>query len=284
MSAPSEKSVIFCTECGALNGVPHGSDLTQGKCGSCKAPLSTAKPRKIDDAQFDRLRARDTGAYIIDLWAPWCGPCKQLTPILEKVVTEARGGVKLVKVDIDKNPEIAQQLRVQSIPAVFAFSGGRPVDAFQGALPESQIKAFVDKLTATAGTTQTDPIADALAQAKEMHDAEDFAAASSIYQQVLKHDPENLPAKAGLSRCFVTAGELAQASEVLTSVPEDKRDDSEIAAAWSSFSMVGASVPSGFESLDRPSFSALAFSSTLPFWVRKVSAIPFNKSGKAGRP
>ena len=182
---------------------------------------------------------------IVDFWAPWCGPCKQLTPVLEKVVTEARGGVKLVKVDIDKNPEIAQQLRVQSIPAVFAFSGGRPVDAFQGALPESRVKTFVDKLTATAGTTQTNPIADALAQAKEMHDAEDFSAASSIYEQVIKHDPENLPAKAGLARCFVTAGELAQASEVLTSVPEDKRDDSEIAAAWSVLELAQKSAGAG---------------------------------------
>ena len=82
---------------------------------------------------------------IVDFWATWCGPCKQLTPILEKVVTGARGAVKLVKVDIDKNPEIAKQLKIQSIPAVFAFIGGRPVDAFQGALPESQVKAFVDK-------------------------------------------------------------------------------------------------------------------------------------------
>lgn len=182
---------------------------------------------------------------IVDFWATWCGPCKQLTPILEKVVTEARGAVKLAKVDIDKNPEIAQQLKIQSIPAVFAFIGGRPVDAFQGALPESQVKAFVDKLSATAGTTQANPIADALAQAKEMLDAEDFAAAGSIYQQVVEHDPENLPARAGLVRCLVTAGELAQASEVLTAVPDDKRDDAEIAAAWSVLELAQKSAGAG---------------------------------------
>jgi len=182
---------------------------------------------------------------IVDFWATWCGPCKQLTPILEKVVTEARGAVKLAKVDIDKNPEIAKQLKIQSIPAVFAFIGGRPVDAFQGALPESQVKAFVDKLSATAGTTQANPIADALAQAKEMLDAEDFAAAGSIYQQVVEHDPENLPARAGLVRCLVTAGELAQASEVLTAVPDDKRDDAEIAAAWSVLELAQKSAGAG---------------------------------------
>ena len=182
---------------------------------------------------------------IVDFWATWCGPCKQLGPILEKVVTAARGAVKLVKVDIDKNPEIAQQLRVQSIPAVFAFAGGRPVDAFQGALPESQVKAFVDKLSATAGTTKVDPIADALAQAKEMLDGEDFAAAGAIYQQIIEHDGDNLPARAGLARCLVTTGELAQASEVLTAVPEDKRDDTEIAAAWSVLELAQKSAGAG---------------------------------------
>jgi putative thioredoxin len=119
------------------------------------------------------------------------------------------------------------------------------VDAFQGALPESQVKAFVDKLSATAGTTQANPIADALAQAKEMLDAEDFAAAGSIYQQVVERDPENLPARAGLVRCLVTAGELAQASEVLTAVPDDKRDDAEIAAAWSVLELAQKSAGAG---------------------------------------
>ncbi len=182
---------------------------------------------------------------IVDFWATWCGPCKQLGPILEKVVTEARGAVKLVKVDIDKNPEIAQQLRIQSIPAVFAFAGGRPVDAFQGALPESQVKAFVDKLSATAGTTRADPIADALAQAKEMLDREDFAVAGAIYQQIIEQDANNLSARAGLARCLVTTGELAQASEVLTAVPEDKRDDTEIAAAWSVLELAQKSAGAG---------------------------------------
>ncbi len=193
----------------------------------------------------DVVNASIDTPVIVDFWAPWCGPCKQLGPILEKVVTAARGAVKLVKIDIDKNPEIAQQLRIQSIPAVFAFAGGRPVDAFQGALPESQIKAFVDKLTATAGTTQADPIADALAQAKEMLETDDHAAAGAIYRQIIEHDADNLAARAGLARCHVAMGELAQASEVLTAVPEDKRDDAEIAAAWSVLELAQKSAGAG---------------------------------------
>ena len=193
----------------------------------------------------DVVNASMQTPVIVDFWAPWCGPCKQLGPIIEKVVTEARGAVKLVKVDIDKNPEIAQQLRIQSIPAVFAFAGGRPVDAFQGALPESQVKTFVDKLAATAGTTQADPIADALAQAKEALDADDHASAGAIYMQIIEHDAENLEARAGLARSLVAMGELAQASEILTAVPEDKRDDAEVAAAWSVLELAQKSADAG---------------------------------------
>ena len=152
----------------------------------------------------DVVEASMQTPVIVDFWAPWCGPCKQLGPMLEKVVTEAGGAVRMVKLNIDENPEVAQQMRIQSIPAVFGFAGGRPVDGFAGAIPESQIRAFVDKLLDSAGVDTSSPIDDALAQAGERMEAEDFAAAAAIYGQILQHEPENVASKIGLARCPTT--------------------------------------------------------------------------------
>ena len=137
----------------------------------------------------DVVEASTTTPVIVDFWAPWCGPCKQLGPVLEKVVTEAGGAVKLVKVDIDENPEIAQQLRVQSIPAVFAFKNGQPVDGFAGALPESQIREFVKKLT--GGAAGESPVAEALEAAESLLNEENYDAASGLFKQILQHDPSS---------------------------------------------------------------------------------------------
>src|SRR5215471_1292917 len=134
---------------------------------------------------------------LVDFWAEWCGPCKQLAPIIEKAVTAAKGKVKLVKMDIDKYPQIAGQLGVQSIPAVFAFSKGQPVDGFMGALPESQVKAFIERLVGPGGPDSVEAL---LAEADEALAAGDQALASQLFAQVYEEDPENLKAIAGLAR------------------------------------------------------------------------------------
>jgi putative thioredoxin len=169
---------------------------------------------------------------IVDFWAPWCGPCKQLGPSLEKAVLAAKGAVRLVKVDIDKNQQLAAQMRIQSIPAVYAFFQGRPVDGFVGALPDSQVKSFVAKLAELGGAELgPSPVEEALQQAEAALDAKDTGTASAIFNQVLAHEPANIPALAGLVRCLVTAGELKRAREVLGRVPADKQGDAAVAKA-----------------------------------------------------
>ena len=203
------------------------------------------KDATIDTFQQDVLEESMTTPVIVDFWATWCGPCKQLTPVLEKVVTAARGAVKLVKIDIDQNQALAQQMRVQSVPTVYAFSGGRPVDAFQGAQPESQVKAFVDKLAASAGTTQSDPVGEAIEQARESLAAEDFESAAAIFSQVVSHAPDNVDALGGLARALVGMDHLEEAAEILSQVPEDQADNTDVAAARAALDLVNQSAAVG---------------------------------------
>lgn len=173
-----------------------------------------------------------TTPVIVDFWAPWCGPCKQLGPLLEKIVKEARGAVRMVKINVDENQELSGQLRIQSIPAVFAFFQGRPVDAFQGAQPEGQLKAFVARLAKlSGGEAGPSPIDDALEQADEAHAAGDHATAAEVFGQILEHEPGNVKAIAGMVRCMIALGELDQAAEFLGQAPKDKLGDPAIAAA-----------------------------------------------------
>lgn len=160
---------------------------------------------------------------LVDFWAPWCGPCKQLTPILEKVVRAAGGRVKLAKLNIDEHPgvwqQIGQQLGLQSIPAVIAIDRGRPVDAFMGAVPESEVRAFVDRL---AGPSEIDQV---LEEAAAVASAGDLASASELYAAVLREEPENLKAIAGLAKTQIELGEIENARQVLAMVPPAKADD-----------------------------------------------------------
>ncbi|AWU94347.1 thioredoxin family protein [Azospirillum ramasamyi] len=182
----------------------------------------------------DVIEASRDVPVIVDFWAPWCGPCKQLGPIIEKVVRAARGAVRLVKIDTDANPMIASQLRVQSIPAVYAFFQGRPVDGFMGALPESQVKAFVDKLVALAkqagvGGGADDMLEEAFAQAKEMMEGGDLQGALDLYSQIMQAEPENAQAYAGIVRCLIAAGDLENAKQMLAQAPEAIAKDKELA-------------------------------------------------------
>jgi putative thioredoxin len=178
----------------------------------------------------DVIEASKDVPVIVDFWAPWCGPCKQLGPILEKVVNGAGGKVKLVKVDIDQSPSVAQQLRIQSIPAVYAFKDGRPVDAFMGALPESQVKAFIEKVV---GDNVDSPIDEAISAGKEALDQEDAEAAGAIFGQVMEHEPENMIARAGLALACVMGDQIADARTLIDEIPAASRTDQFIAGAIS---------------------------------------------------
>ena len=197
--------------------------------------LSAAGPeagdvvKDTDTAGFatDVIEASMSGPVVVDFWAPWCGPCKTLGPLLEKVIRATRGKVRMVKLNIDENQQLATQMRIQSIPAVYAFHQGRPVDGFAGALPESQLKSFVDKLVQLAGGADT-ALEDALARAKEVLDAGDFHGAAAVYNQILQVEPEHAGAIAGLARCLIGVGEVAQAREVIEGVSDDNAKNPEI--------------------------------------------------------
>jgi len=175
----------------------------------------------------DVIEASKKRPIIVDFWAPWCGPCKQLGPILEKLARAAKGAVALVKIDIDRDPEIAQQMGVQSIPAVFAFFQGQPVDGFMGALPESQVQAWIDRLMKLTGGSvlpEDDDAVDfnlALEQAAQSLAAHDFVTAEAIYRDVLDQDAANAGAYTGLIRCQIQNGHTAEARQLLDNAPPE---------------------------------------------------------------
>ncbi|MGO6664220.1 thioredoxin [Rhizobium ruizarguesonis] len=167
---------------------------------------------------------------LVDFWAPWCGPCKQLTPVLEKVINEAKGRVRLVKMNIDDHPSIAGQLGIQSIPAVIAFVNGRPADGFMGAVPESQIQQFIDRIAGPAGADEAAEIEAVLAEAAELLAAGNINEAAQLYGAVMQADPENAKALAGMAECMIAADQHQRAREILTELPEELAKDAGIQA------------------------------------------------------
>jgi putative thioredoxin len=167
---------------------------------------------------------------LIDFWAEWCGPCRQLTPVLEKAVRNAKGKVKLVKMNIDQHPAIPGQMGIQSIPAVIAFVNGQPADGFMGAIPESQVNAFIEKLTKGVPAAGEPNIAEILKEAEMLLTEGDAASAAQVYAEALSFDATNIAALAGLAKCYITTGAVEQAKQTLAMVPESKRNDAAVKA------------------------------------------------------
>jgi putative thioredoxin len=195
----------------------------------------------------DVIEASAKVPVIVDFWATWCGPCKTLGPQLEKAVRAARGAVRLVKIDVDRNQDLAQQLRIQSIPAVFAFVDGRPADGFVGAVPESQINAFVARLVSGAGgePNAEEELKEALQAAKEMIDGGDIQTASDIYRQILEHIPDEPSASAGLAKCLIALGDIEQAQQVIAALSGDALKNPDVIAVKATLELAAQSAKSG---------------------------------------
>jgi thioredoxin len=209
-----------------------GQMSAQAHYGGAAAAGDTSHIKDTTTAGFakDVLEESRRQPVLVDFWAPWCGPCKQLTPVLEKVVGEAGGKVKLVKLNIDDHPSIPGQLGIQSIPAIVAFVDGRPVDGFMGAIPESQVREFIDRI---GGAGPGDPAAEitaALEEARQLLAAGTITEAAQLFGSVLQADPGNAGAYAGMAECMIATGQHARASEMLSGVPEEVRNDPAIQA------------------------------------------------------
>ena len=202
--------------------------LQDGGAAGMEATAGAIKDATTQSFMKDVIEESKNQPVLVDFWAPWCGPCKQLTPVLEKAVKAAKGKVKLVKMDIDKHPEVPGQMGIQSIPAVIAFYNGQPVDGFMGALPESQVTEFLQRVTkGKVAPEERDLLKEADAALAEG----DAAGAAALYGELIAQDAANVAALAGLAKSYLLVEDLEKAKQTLDLVPEAKRNDSAVAAA-----------------------------------------------------
>lgn len=199
-------------------------------------PGAAVKESNTKNFMADVIEASRTNPVLVDFWAPWCGPCKQLGPLLEKIVSEQKGAIRLVKINVDENQQLAAQMRVQSIPAVFAFVNGQPVDGFMGALPESQLRQFIGRLSNQSSGGEIAPM---LESAEEALAEGDIAGAGQLYAQVLHLDRENTKAIAGLARAQLQTGDTDGAKATLALVPPAKSNDPDILSVKAQLELAG---------------------------------------------
>jgi putative thioredoxin len=248
--------------------------LNQGQAAPAAAPgddlVSDTTTKTFVKDVIEESRKRPV---LVDFWAPWCGPCKTLTPVLEKVVRAGKGKVKLVKMNIDEHPQIASQLGIQSIPTVFAFANGQPVDGFMGALPETQVAAFVERI---AGKTENGGDADLLKLADDALAGGDAASAAELYAQVLAEESDNIRALTGLARAHIDAGNPIAARATLSLVPKGKENDPAVNAVRAALDLAEQAASVG----DLTELTAKVAADPLDFQARFDLAIALNAVGQ----
>jgi putative thioredoxin len=237
--------------------------------------VSAAPVKDVTTANFraEVITESARQPVLVDFWAPWCGPCKQLAPVLEKAVQAAKGKVKLVKMNIDEHPQIAGQLGIQSIPAVIAFQRGQPVDGFMGNVPESQVKAFIERLVGPLGPSSLET---QLAQADELAAKGDAAGAAELYASALAQEEGNARALGGLIRLNVESGALDEAKRFLAMVPADKADDAAISAARAALELAEQAANTG----DLKGLEAAVAANPLDHQARFDLAVALNAKGE----
>lgn len=227
--------------------------ISEKPMGADAAPTDLIKDGTEAGFMADVIETSKTVPVIVDFWATWCGPCKTLGPALEAAVTAAKGKVRMVKIDVDRNQMIASQMRIQSIPTVYAFFDGKPVDGFQGALPNSEVKAFVDRVAALAGDGG---LAEALEAAEAMLAEGAAADAAETFAAILEEEPENAGAFSGLARTYLAIGELDRAEALLAAAPPKIARAKELEAARAQLELARQAAKAGPEDALRAAVTA----------------------------